>query len=239
MRSLLRIAPVLLGLLAAGCGREGPEWLDDSERSAEIELGTPNGDAHFFLGRRDLRSCEWPSCGGYWIRPANGSTTRCDTGRDESECYVARLEFPPHKLSAEQRSELETAFGAGRIVIEGSFAISNAGETTSYVSLEAERGFVAANEVPGDGVFYEIEDNGIRCLRTLCFSLDEQKLDSGIERTISALDLQRVDLNQEQIENVALALSRDGLVVTGRNARDPHTGAVTLVATQIYLPIPL
>lgn len=234
-------APTLLLSLLAACAAEpSREWLDDS---AETEVDAPLGAADsaastatYYLARPDLRRCVWPLCGGMWVHRANRTTTRCSDGRYASECYVAQLDASAIGLTADETSTLSGAFSGGQAIVEGSIGQSSTGSRT-YAVLRAEHAWTAANDAAPDGVFYSLVDNGIRCFRAPCFSIDEAKLDSTLARTLSDVDAHLVGLTSEQESAIGPALAGEGLLASGHNARDRRTGAVSVVATQLYFPV--
>jgi hypothetical protein len=226
-------------LLVTSCAADAQEWLDDStETETDVALGAADSAAStatHFVARFDVRRCAWPFCGGYWVHRVNRTSTRCADGRFASECYVAELDASAIGLSGDETSSLSASFGSGRAVIEGTIRTVTNG-SLSYAVMHAEHGWVAANDAVADDVFYSLEDDGIRCVRAPCFSIDEQKLNSTIDRTISDLDLDLVGLTDAQRDAVGPALSGQGLLATGTNVRNRRTGAVRIVATQVYFP---
>jgi len=61
--------------------------------AAAPEIDSIAGTSTFYSIRRDLRRCASPMCGGYFIKLANNSRTRCANGRNMNECYVATIEW--------------------------------------------------------------------------------------------------------------------------------------------------
>lgn len=235
-----RLVPMLAFcvLVSTGCAAEAPEWLDDSAEQTDLALRAADSAAStriHFVARQDLRRCAFPFCGGFWVSRANRTTTRCADGRYASECYVAALDASAIGLSADEESSLSSAFASGRAVIEGTIRTEAHG-TLSYAVVHAAHGWVAANDAAADGVFYELEDTGIRCVRAPCFSIHEQKLNSSLDRMLSDLDLGAVRIDDAQRAAVGPALAGQGLIATGYNARDRRTGAVRVVATQAFFP---
>lgn len=234
-----RVFSVVFSLvLLAGCAAESREWVDDSAEGTDVQLGAADSaasSATHFVARQDFRRCAWPFCGGFWVSRVNRTTTRCTDGHYASECYVAELDASAIGLSADETSNLSGSFASGRAVVEGALRTRTSG-SLAYTVLRAEHGWVAANDAPADGIFYGLEDNGIRCLRAPCFSIEEQKLNSTLHRTLSDLDLDAVGLTDAQRGAVGSALVGTGLLATGGNTRDRRTGAVTIVATQVFFP---
>ena len=229
----------LVALTVSGCASDAPEWLDDSAESGnDVALGAADSaasSATHFIARQDFRRCAWPFCGGLWVSRANRTTTRCADGSSASECYVAQLDASTIGLSADEASALSSSFASGRAVIEGTIRTETNG-TLTYAVMHAERGWVAANDGVADGVFYALEDAGIRCVRAPCFSIHEQKLNSTLERMLSDLDLGAAGLTDAQRDAVGTALAGQGLIATGHNVRNRRTGAVSIVATQVFFP---
>ncbi len=225
-------------LLVAGCAAESREWLDDSTRlETDAPLGAADSAAStatYYVARPDFRRCAWPNCGGMWVRRPNRTTTRCADGHYASECYVTEVDATAIGLSPDEATTLASAFSRDGAVIEGTIGHASTGSLT-YSVLRAQRGWIAANDGVADGVFYRLEDNGIRCVRAPCFSIHEQKLNSSLDRMISDIDFDAVGLTGSQ-RNVGPALAGQGLLAAGTNARDRHTGAMTLVATQVFFP---
>jgi hypothetical protein len=183
------------------------------------------------------RRCAWPNCGGYWLSRPNRTTLRCADGRWARECYVTEIEASALGLSEEQTVELSSEFGAGSAIIQGSLGTASNG-TFSYAVVRAEAAWVSTQQESESGVFYRLDDNGIRCTRAPCFSIAERKLNSTIHRALSDLDTQAVELTDVQQQELATAIADGhGAIAVGHNVRNRRTGAVRLVATRVFLPL--
>lgn len=192
----------------------------------------------FYLARQDYRKCASPMCGGIFVKSVNSSYTLCADGKRAKECYVAeenytKLGFDP--FSANPNGTFNT-----QLLLRGTVSKSktpNVGKLGVFTALAAYR---PANDTDPTGTFYGLEDKGIRCITTPCFSLNEYTLNSRSVRTISDLDFSKVKASEEDLASAYLLIGEGDVVpAAGVNMRVRQvTGSgIKMQANQFYLPI--
>jgi len=87
-----------------------------------------NASTFFIVTRPDLRRCAYPTCGGYFIKRVNQTTTVCADGVSRAECHVVDLDFEPSGLDADTAKKFEEAsFSQGYGLVRGKLGLSDAG----------------------------------------------------------------------------------------------------------------
>ena len=150
-------------------------------------LATDLDPTHFYSLREDLRRCASPMCGGFWVRRLNRKLTRCLDGSHQPECYVASLRRLPDGGLPDGRQLLVQ----GRIrprVFEGA---------GTFGVFRVDSIWTAETDQDAVGRFVAIENNGIVCISSPCFSYDEFVLNRSIVRQLSGIDLADLELPEE------------------------------------------
>ncbi len=212
--------------------------LADSSTESVVTLAeqTNNGSVDssfqpsgYFSFRPDWRKCVSPLCGGIFVKAVNQKLTRCVNGQLQAECYVASIKsnFPDFDLSAvrllqgEIKSKVYKGFGnLGIFVIKA--------------------GFQAATTAADGKVFVGIENNGIVCITTPCFSADQYSLNSKKIRTISDIDLTPVNAPDTLLSQANDLIANQGvLLASGVNQQTEGVAGkgLAFVATQFYVPV--
>jgi hypothetical protein len=200
---------------------------------AELEEGSPEDVAAgygYFQVRHDFRKCAYPMCGGYWVARVNQATTRCSGGAYEAECYVAELDLDGAPPGIE----------AGSVQLaHGRMSTRRFGEMGRFGVLNVDLGYSAASEVIGEGTFYGLMDNGIRCITAPCFSLDASKLNSSSRvRRLSYVDASTVAITPGFEARVWEQLGFGEVIAVGEivTVRNPGPDDKALIANQLYVP---
>jgi hypothetical protein len=192
----------------------------------------------YYTARQDFRKCISPICGGIFVKSVNSRLTTCADGIRRDECYVAtanwnNLGFDPFNTN-QGIDPLTTRLLKGRLIPRIYEGFGNLGE---FIATEAYR---PATNNPPEGTFAALIKNGIVCITTPCFSIDEfvlNKLNVGV---ISSLDLNTVGASDEDLR-IAYSLfsSNSPLIVTGNNKllQELQGVGISFIANQIYLPI--
>ena len=182
------------------------------------------GSSVFVVGQ-DARLCPSPLCGGYWVRLANRSRTRCSDGALRSRCYVARaVDEERHPLSEPIRDG-----SLARAEIEP-WRFDGVGELGVLV---VARSFAPVGARAASGRYLRVVDTGIRCFRAPCFSLRAAVLNREQRITLSGIDVEAAADLRGRIE-AALA-SKTGVLARGRVVQSADGGRA-LDATRFYLP---
>jgi len=186
----------------------------------------------YYLARQDFRKCASPMCGGIYVKQVNNRTMRCPNGRASTECYIgtpdwSKLGFNPFATSPSANNNLLLKGVVDQSVRLGRFA--------------AEAAFSPAGKKAPTGTFYGVENNGIMCITSPCFSFDQYTLNSKNRVSkISDLDLTRTGASEEDIQIAyALMAESETVLIAGVNQRVRQMAGVgiKLIASQFYLPI--
>lgn len=176
----------------------------------------------FYSFRRDLRRCASPRCGGYFVKLVNQSRTRCADGHNQSECYVAEIDWRGQSEPDSDRGLLR-----GTIRRKGQFGEFRATEVWQAAS---------ANQPAGK--FFRVRDRGLRCIAAPCPTHHEATLNSTASRNIAGVDLSGAGAPENMMSEATQAMtSPDGILVSGNHS--PVTGPAgrmqMLKATQFYV----
>lgn len=198
-----------------------PVAADDSKSQGSV------GNDGFYLARRDVRRCVFPLCGGYWVKLANRSTTRCANGRWMRECYVAEMDW-------NAQPELEPARGIfrGRIVARSFPGFGNLG------ALRVDESWQSASDNQARGLLYRVRDRGVRCITHPCLSHEAAKLNSLLVQKIAGVDLAAAGAAGEATSEAAAAMTETGGVLVAGHyviVRGPGGRARALKANKFYL----
>ncbi|HXQ74731.1 MAG TPA: DUF6748 domain-containing protein [Pyrinomonadaceae bacterium] len=188
----------------------------------EITPDSLASTSSFYSFRRDMRRCASPRCGGYFVKLVNQSRTRCADGRNQSECYVADIDW---RGQAEPDSDRGLLRGTIRRKGQfGEFRVTEAWQAAS------------ANQ-PADR-FFRVRDRGLRCIAAPCPTHHEATLNSTASRNIAGVDLSGAGAPESIVSDATQAMtSPDGILVSGNHS--PVTGPAgrmqMLKATQFYV----
>jgi hypothetical protein len=186
------------------------------------------GSGEYYLVRQDGRRCVSPLCGGYFVRRANQSWTRCANGRRMSECYVAEIDW-------KGQPEVDP----GKALLRGEIVARRFARFGNLGALRVTESWQSPSEKPATGTLYRVRDRGVRCITHPCLSHSATTLASTFTTNIAGVDLAAAGATGESISEGAAAMTQtDGVIVAGYFA--PVTGpagrAQTLKATKFYLP---
>lgn len=177
----------LLVLLAASslfaCVANTADRDDEGDTEASEGAASLATTSTYYRVRQDFRRCMFPMCGGYWVSRVNKSTTTCSDGKLASECYVATIDWSSAGLT---REDVDNS-GATSLVLRGTIGwleYDGIGKFGAFKTTEAWGSTIVED---GTGNFYRVNDNGIRCITTPCFSLNADKLNTTTTRTLSSL----------------------------------------------------
>lgn len=206
-------------------------FADDPAGSAELSVPSAGDDFNphgYYTFQPDLRKCAAPLCGGYFVKAVNSKLTRCADGSLQESCYVA-------VINNKQNIDLSSAaLLHGRIKTKIYPGFGNLG------AFQLKAAFSSATSAVGEGSFVGLENNGIVCITTPCFSVDQSVLNSNKSRTISGIDLNGFGASDKDIDQ-AVAIMADGgvLIAAGVNKQVEEVAGpgVTFVASQVYFPI--
>lgn len=233
-----------LAVLLSACASAHPADSLSAEAERALGDGAPysamgprllSAPPEFFEAEPDLRRCAAPLCGGYFVRAVNRASTRCGDGSSAPRCYVASIQWggagkPPSDSAYLIRGHLETALFP---------------EHGSLGTLVATDSWGALTSAAASGAHFRVEDSGLRCITSPCFSMHAELLNVGLALPLSDLDLTGASATDEQQSAATAVLRRGELFVAGRlqslspqpNARvrsQPLGLGLALVASQLY-----
>lgn len=183
----------------------------------------------FFLARQDYRKCASPMCGGIFIKQVNRTRMECPDGRVAKECYVGTVDWK--KIGFNPFGEA----AADQILLQGT--VSN---DIRFGLFTAKSAFSSAGNARLKGKFYGVENNGIVCISSPCFSFDEYLLNSKRTQAISDIDFSRTGADEKAIEQAyQLMAEGEAVIIVGENRRYRGFSGIglRLVASQFYLPL--
>lgn len=188
----------------------------------------------YYLARQDFRKCASPMCGGIYVKHVNNRVMRCPNGRASSECYIGTPDWS--KLGFNPFGAVELPGMNSQIMLKGKVDYS-----IDFGGFAAESAFAPAGKKSPTGTFYGVENNGIVCITSPCFSFDQYTLNSKNRvNKISDLDLTRTGASEKAIQT-AYELMAEGetVLIAGVNQRVRQMAGVgiKLLASQFYLPI--
>lgn len=195
----------------------------------------PNG---YYTARQDFRRCVTPLCGGIFVKSVNRKLTRCADGSMQAECYVATVVWKT--LGFDPLSTTKSFYPSTPILLKGELLPRIYGGFGNLGEFVATAAYRPATDNPPEGTFAALENNGIVCITTPCFSIDEHVLNTGIMGTISSFDLNPVGASADDLNSAySLFANNSPLIVVGHNERrqELHGIGITFVANQFYLPI--
>ncbi len=199
----------------------------------------PSAENSYVRVKRDVRKCASPYCGGFFVSALNKRALRCIDGSLSESCYVAEIDWKKTSLSSSQINELENT-SIEQVIVLGQIRplvdfIDSKRDTLGV--LAAGRVWQAATDAEPKGYSFRVEDLGIRCFTTPCFSMRAFLLNRYKSLTISDLDLTGSGASNDQIHEAWKALADGRLLVAGTLRRTTEKKGRALVASQFYLPV--
>jgi len=197
----------------------------------------------YFLARPDFRRCVSPLCGGAFVKKVNNQFTRCADGSLQDECYVAEINWKRLGFNAMNTSEGNLAATPWPLLLRGkikSKKFPGFGNLGLFVAKDAYRSVGESSQFT-TGRFAGLENNGIVCITSPCFSYDEYILNRKRIRSVSGIDLEGVFASKTELDQAQnLLADGDVLIAQGSNVQvDGFAGTgITFEATHFFLPIP-
>lgn len=224
----------LLAILALAHARES-QFTTAAPKSPPrpaVETADPvpqrrNENFSYYTLRPDLRRCASPMCGGFFVKLVNHERTRCADGRNMTECYVAEIDWN-RQPSGEARTML----------VRGDLLQRRFQGSRRFGVLRVIESWRAASERPPEGMFFRVKDLGIRCITHPCLSLQDERLNSYMQRKIAGVELSRAQASPDAVASAQQAMAgSEGVLVAGTHGfvSGPAGRAATLGATQFYL----
>jgi hypothetical protein len=192
----------------------------------------------YYTARQDFRRCASPMCGGIFIKSVNQRFTRCADGMLRDECYIGTTNW--NGLGFDPFYAIDDISPFTPILLQGSVISrvhNGLGDFGEFIAIEAYR---PATDNQPQGVFAALINNGIVCITTPCFSIDEYILNTSRIHGISGYDLNPVGASEEDLTVADSLFSENSpLIVAGYNSRQAELYGlgVNFIANQLYLPI--
>lgn len=222
----MSMRPARLALLILATG-----FLLPLTEGAAQELSlAPASRPVYYTVEPDRRLCPSPVCGGYFISAVNRRATPCADGSMSASCYVADIDWEAIGLNGSE--------GAGLVL--GTQERGDFPGFSELAVLVPEAAWRAASDQEPRGRWFGLMDNGIVCVTTPCFDIDQRKLNRRNRvRAISDIDLSRVRATDEDLEAAWQALENDELIAVGVNRRVRDAGpagtGLEFVAFQFFV----
>lgn len=226
-RRFLALLLSLLLVLGASAAQAGKAAAKAAARAGSV-----------FRLRPDLRACEPPLCGGFFVSEVNRDLTRCADGTQAPECYVVRLEAAGKAVpDAEALTDLASAPEKQRGLLRGDLMADRKAASSAQAILRVTEAWRPAGEGEVEGSFFHVRDAGIRCVKAPCPSIRAVLLNEATELSVAEVDLERAKASPAELERAADALANDGILVAG--APDPASApsAGVLLAARLYLRV--
>jgi hypothetical protein len=193
----------------------------DDELAGESAADNASGKADstaletFYTVQPDLRKCAAPMCGGYFVSRVNHAKTRCADGVQRNACYVWDFDFSAVGVTGRELDGLYMGMQAQTLVVRGDLSngLVNGKKVGHFTATEAWQAGAAAGAP--DGVWVELEDNGIRCITAPCPSTTEHKLNSVLTANLADLDYSPSGATDDEIQKASDGYARDGLIIVG------------------------
>ncbi len=191
----------------------------------------------FYLATPNLDPCVSPLCGGLYIEPVNHYRMRCPDGRRARQCYIAQADWSAlggNPFTEGDPINPNAYLLQGKVVPKDYEGFGNLG---LFVATAAYR---AVTSNPPRGRFIGLENKGIFCISSPCFSLQEYYLNQNRQRAISGFDLNGAGATEREQEQARAIMGNDGvLIAVGRNqyVEELNGTGITFNASQFYLPI--
>ena len=222
----LRTARLALLILATGL------LLPMAEAAAqELSLAKSSRPLYYSV-EPDFRRCPSPLCGGYFITAVNRRATRCLDGSRSPSCYVADIDWEAIGLDGSE--------GAGLVL--GTQEPGGFPGFPELATFTPDAAWRAASDQEARGRWVGLMDNGIVCVTTPCFDIEQRKLNKRQRiRALSGIDLSEVKATDEDLEAAWQALENDELIAVGKHRRVHDAGpagkGLEFVASQFFLRV--
>lgn len=205
------------------------------EASADSLAST---STYFIVTRADLRRCVSPICGGVFVQRVNKDTTPCADGTTAAECHAYSYDLSAIGLDPTETDKLAGVIGDKHALVRGKLEKRTQGAYKVDVLVASEVWVGNALSTP-TGIFYQVSDNGVRCVASPCGHVHEAKLDSTTARTIADVDFTHSGANAKQIAAAQAAMMNGIVIVAGNHATVRGAGGSMseLVASELYTKV--
>ncbi|RZL08604.1 MAG: hypothetical protein EOP40_12555 [Rubrivivax sp.] len=242
-RSALAAASVFAALCALPAASMAQADAPASSAQEALPIVPPEGAGQYYIvTRADRRQCVAPGCGGYYVKAVNQLLTLCADGSKQYDCHAYKLDTLALGLNEKQLEALTKHYGSGKALVRGELTLVPLSDTArfSVTGLIASEAWLGQGLRKPVGSFYNVKDNGVRCITYPCPSYNEHKLNTRQTRAIAGIDLTHSGAAQERIDAGFQALtSPGGLLAAGVHTviTGPAGRGTQLLASEFYLPL--
>ncbi len=244
MRSFIFATALLLttGALTS-CATQPDDDLADIEAADGGISGDDVGKADsvsktstIYTLRHDDRRCRFPLCGGWWLSRVNFERTKCADGTWATECYVGALDWNPANLDPLTVAESQDGLATKRVILRGSYGNGDAGEYGPYKIFKVREAYRGIGDAAAIGAYYFLNDNGVRCITTPCFSLHQAKVNSTRQRELSEFRMESIQASADDLATAYQQLNDERIIASGYNLA-VRRGGVAMVPTQVFVRV--
>lgn len=244
MNRSLRVLAFAVLALAPACADDTTvqpyEEAGSALEAAKADAGRAPQWTYFIVTRGDTRRCVSPLCGGVYVKRLNQPDLKCADGVRRKECYVFGADFSA--LGLKDSSELANHFHAGQVVVRGEQVKGTFESFPEVAVLRADEAWQAGGDHAPGATFYQVWDNGTRCITFPCPTVDSVKLDKNASyfKVFSGLDLSPANADEATEAKAWEAYaSGTGVIVaaTTYNVTGPAGTKKGLKASQFYLSV--
>lgn len=244
MRFLLLGTALLISTGALiSCATEADDDLTDSEAAEAGISGNDEGKADsisttstLYTLRQDDRRCRFPICGGKWLSRVNFERTKCADGSWAAECYVGAVDWTTSGLDPLTVAESQDGLQSKRVILRGKYGKGNAGEFGPYDIFQVREAYRGIADAAATGAFYFLNDNGVRCITSPCFSLHQAKVNSTRDRELSEFRMGSITASADDLATAYQQLSSERIIASGYNLA-VRRGGVAMVPTQVFVRV--
>lgn len=192
----------------------------------------------YYTATQDLRKCVSPLCGGIFIKEVNKRFTVCADGSRARQCYIGtpnwdKLGFNPFAHAGD--TGVFTA-----LLLKGQVLENKEGDFGNLGEFVAEAAYRPATNNPARGRFVALENKGIYCITSPCFSIDQSLLNRDKTKIISGFNLNPVGASSADVDAAYTLFGNEQPILgAGYNKKQQelHGVGISFIANQFYLPI--
>lgn len=243
MNRSLRVLTFAVLALAPACAEDTTQPYEESGsalEAAKADAARPAQWTYFLVTRADTRRCMAPLCGGVYVKRLNQPDLKCTDGVRRKECYVFGADFAA--LGLKDSSDLSNRFREGQVVVRGDIEKGTFSAFPEVGVLVAKEAWQAGGTTTPGATFYQVWDNGTRCITFPCPTVDSVKLDKNAAyfSKYYGVDLSKAGADETTEAKAWDAFGSDtGLIIaaTTFNVTGPAGTKKGLRASQFYLSV--
>jgi hypothetical protein len=206
--------------------------LTGGDARATDDPTTTTRSGTYYSIRPDLRLCPAPLCGGFFVSAVNRARTQCADGTVAPSCYVTEIDW----------DDLDTEGSDPATLVLGKIESKEVPGFGPLGVLVADKAWRPATDARPKGTFFGHRESDVVCSTSPCPVIEQRVLNRTRQQLISTIALKGVNASPEDLAAAKAILARGGrLIAAGRNVVSSiggTGGAIGMVASQFYLPIP-